>query len=704
VPFVDSAPGESVHVTEPGMRVSVPRRSLLEAGAFPARELAEFAVREGRRPRPIYTAHKWFARRLGCVFRALLVGGVSDPDEDFWSGYYGTADLRGLTVLDPFVGGGTSVVEASRLGATVIGVDVDPVACAVTRFELEMETLVDLRDALKELQWTVGTFLRPLHTNVDERGVERTILHHFWVQAVDCRDCGYSFQAHPTYLLAEDKRSQWVVCSQCGDVARRPAGQGRFKCSECRQYTVIESGTVSYGTATCPTCGYRQALIEVGRASEAPPTWELFALEVLDALDRGRPVPMAKRRFVRARESDMALHSKVSQLCADRRRSHPQLFPVDPIADADRFDSRLLDYGYRRWTDLFNDRQLLHLSLLAEAITAFDEPIRRALAVAFSDHLTTNCMMTAYAASWRRLAPIFSVRAFRHVPRPVELNPWCDGTGRGTYPNTLRKLMRAAEFARSPKEPIKKGGFRSVPSQRSSETHSIVCATAQDLSFVKEGTVDMVLTDPPYFDNIAYSELAEFFLPWMQLVGLVNDREGSSRVGLRSLLGRRQDAEVTRRYTAALSEAFREVARVLRPDGLLVFSFRHAVAEAWYALAVALAGAALRATHFLPAPGEAGVGLHVHEGTGLWDAVFVLRKIERKGAHDLRVGQAGKEHVEVTVATWARKLTRARLPFTDVDQLALRRAGLVAIALGMLGDPPGPGAEPLQLLLSANIQ
>ena len=53
--------------------------------------------------------------------------------------------------------------------------------------------------------------------------------------------------------------------------------------------------------------------------------------------------------------------------------------------------------------------------------------------IAFSDHLTTNCMMTNYAFGWRRLAPLFSIRAFRHVPRPVEINPWLDGTGRGTY-------------------------------------------------------------------------------------------------------------------------------------------------------------------------------------------------------------------------------------------------------------------------------
>ncbi len=685
----------------PEQRRTLPNPSLLESGQFPARELAKFAAREGRRPRPIYTAHKWFARRLGCVFRALLVSGAADPNDNFWRSYYSTSDLRGFTILDPFVGGGTSVVEANRLGGRVIGVDVDPVACAVTRFELELEGLPDLRAPLEELQQTVGASLRPLHASVDESGVERTVLHYFWVQVVECRDCGSRFQAHPTYRLAQDNGIQWVICSTCGDVARRSSGQESFKCSECSESTRIEAGTITHGTAACPMCAHRQTLIDVGRTSGSPPVWELFALEVLDAPAGGRPVPIAKRRIVRARESDIALYRKASQLCNYRRRSHPETFPSASIADQDRFDSRLLDYGYRQWTDLFNDRQLLHLSLLAEATAGFDEPVRRALAVAFSQHLTTNCMMTAYAAGWRRLTPLFSIRAFRHVPRPVELNPWCDGTGRGTYPNTVRKLMRAAEFARRPKEPVKSGGFRSVPPRRTPERPSIVCATAQDLSFVPDGTVDMVLTDPPYFDNIAYSELAEFFLPWMQLVGLVSEPDSRNRTVRESLIARRHDAGATTRFTTGLSDVFQEVARVLKADGLLVFSFRHVVPDAWFALAVALAGAAFRATHVVPAPGEAGVGLHAHGGTGLWDAVFVLRKGQRRHDEDLRVGEAGKVHVGSLVAKWAGKLMRARLSFTDVDQLVLRRAGFVAVALGLLGDEPDSGAFPLHDLLCA---
>ena len=87
--------------------------SLLETGEqLPFHQIAALALREGRRPRAIYTLpHKWFARRLGTVLRALLVGAVAGPEDNFWEAYYGGVDLRGLTVLDPFVGGGTSVVE-----------------------------------------------------------------------------------------------------------------------------------------------------------------------------------------------------------------------------------------------------------------------------------------------------------------------------------------------------------------------------------------------------------------------------------------------------------------------------------------------------------------------------------------------------------------------------------------------------------------
>ena len=144
--------------------------------------------------------------------------------------------------------------------------------------------------------------------------------------------------------------------------------------------------------------------------------------------------------------------------------------------------------------------------------------------------------------------------------------------------------MRARAFARSPKEPTLDGGFRDVPSVAASTPHQTTCGTARDLSFLPSRSVDLVLTDPPYFDNIAYSELAEFFLPWLRLLDVVSDARGAESVMLQSLVARRSDPESIKRYTAGLRDAFGEVG-----TGLEAGKNRHLQLSPHRALGVACA-------------------------------------------------------------------------------------------------------------------
>lgn len=685
------------------MKCTLPNPCLLEAGQLPMLELTGFAVREGRRPRPIYTGHKWFARRLGSVVRALLVGATSPPGTDFWDQYYGSADLRELVVLDPFVGGGTSTVEALRLGATVHALDVDPVACAVSRFEMNAAAMPDLSDALQELTETVGSRIRRFHLTQALDGTEHVVLHHFWVQVVDCDNCGGTFDAHPNFLLGEHGPYRWVICSHCGDVHRRRREQNRLQCSTCEGWTRISEGNVSYGTARCPHCGERRPLIDVGRGSGTTPVWRLFAMEVLAEPDGGRPVPIEKRHFVKAEKMDLNLFEAASERLRARVVEQPEFLPQAARINHDRTDSRLLDYGYRCWTDLFNPRQLLHLSLLTEAISKYDDRVREALSIAFSSHLTTNCMLAGYAAGWRRLTPLFGVRAFRHIQRPVEINPWCDGTGRGTFPNAIRKLSRASSFACDPKEPTVGGGFRPVPRREPAKEPCVVCGTARDLTFLTDETVDLVLTDPPYLDNIAYSELAEFFLPWLELLKVVDDPGSRPRVLAESLVGQRDKQASIDGFTERLGDAFAEVGRVLKVGGLLVFSFRHTSVGAWTALANGLERSDLRVVKVLPVPGEAGIGLHIHEGTGLWDAVFVMRKTSEsfpKRSLEVSLEQIAK--VRESVVGWDQDLNDASIAFSEADKLTLLRAGIIESALAGGASVASSTRVPLESALTAS--
>ncbi len=158
-----------------------PKGTLLEAGKVPIAEIAELALREGQCTNPIYRVHRWFARRLGSQFRAILTGLSLKPEEAdrFWDLYLGDLSLDGAVVLDPFVGGGTSLVEAGRCGARVIGYDIDPVATFITRFELETTSYDSLSPEIATLCAKVSAQISPFHrTTVPDKG-ERVVLHHF---------------------------------------------------------------------------------------------------------------------------------------------------------------------------------------------------------------------------------------------------------------------------------------------------------------------------------------------------------------------------------------------------------------------------------------------------------------------------------------------------------------------------------------------
>src|SRR5437016_5794204 len=111
--------------------------------------------------------HKWWARRLGVVFRMLLLSQAptqAGSESDLWDQFYSSHTLpEGFTVLDPFLGGGTSLVEAAKLGANCIGFDVDPVACFVTQMELTPPAPHLIHQRFTEIQTTVMGDIKHLY-------------------------------------------------------------------------------------------------------------------------------------------------------------------------------------------------------------------------------------------------------------------------------------------------------------------------------------------------------------------------------------------------------------------------------------------------------------------------------------------------------------------------------------------------------------
>jgi uncharacterized protein YbaR (Trm112 family) len=122
---------------------------------FPIVEINRLALPERNSFKPIYQMHKWFARRASSVFRALLLSALKPAGanimEEFYKDHSSDPDTKGKVVLDPFMGGGTIVVEALRLGCKVVGIDLNPVAWFIVKTEVEPVDLKEFDKAFERL-------------------------------------------------------------------------------------------------------------------------------------------------------------------------------------------------------------------------------------------------------------------------------------------------------------------------------------------------------------------------------------------------------------------------------------------------------------------------------------------------------------------------------------------------------------------------
>ena len=109
--------------------------------------------------RPIIAVHKWFARRPGTLFRALLLSEFVEGT--LQETFYKSHDLAGIQIADPFMGGGTPLLEANRLGCSVFGYDINPMAYWVVKQEIEELDLRKYREAAAEIGQLLGSGLIP---------------------------------------------------------------------------------------------------------------------------------------------------------------------------------------------------------------------------------------------------------------------------------------------------------------------------------------------------------------------------------------------------------------------------------------------------------------------------------------------------------------------------------------------------------------
>ncbi len=204
---------------------------------YDVRFVASLALREKQiqqNYRPIIAVHKWFARRPGTLFRALLLSEFDDQpiEETFYSAHA----LEGIAIGDPFMGGGTPLLEANRIGCDVIGTDINPMSAWIVREEIEAIDLRAYAEAaqglLSHLSQEVGHLYRTRCPVTGRNDAE--VKYFLWVKTGLCKDCGRAFDLFPGYVLAENARhpAYVLVCATCGELneVRDPRTPGACRC------------------------------------------------------------------------------------------------------------------------------------------------------------------------------------------------------------------------------------------------------------------------------------------------------------------------------------------------------------------------------------------------------------------------------------------------------------------------------------------
>jgi adenine-specific DNA methylase len=589
--------------------------------------------------RPIIGVHKWFARRPGTVFRALLLSEFNSAEpleSSFWKPHH----FRGV-IADPFMGGGTPIFEANRLGFHTIGADINPMAHWIVRQSLEPLDIDSFREAavdvIMDVEQEIGELYRTQCCQCQELA---PVKYFLWVKTAACPACATQNDLFPGYLLAEAERHprHVLVCAACGrlnECDTVPTKTQPHACSGCGSPVSVE-GPVAKQRIACRACA--ESFSYVRKEAPEPPNHRMWALEY----HCPRCKPNHKGRFFKPPDDDdLARFAN-----ATRRLQHEKsvLAPNDEIPAGDE-TNRLRRWGYRRYREMFNERQLLGLNFLLKRIKEVGNPeLRHALLTVFSDTLRYQNMLCRYDTYALKCQDIFSVHGF-----PVGLVQ-CENNllgiprvGSGAFSHFVEKYVRAKKYCLQPFEtrqtgstkvvvPIAGERIRATITDRTPSGGEpqawLTAGSATDVPLRRE-SLDGVFTDPPYFDNVQYAELMDFCFAWLKL-GLASDFPSFTKLSTRSadeLTGNETLGRGLEHFTEGLSRVFQHYAGALKPHAPFVFTYHHNDPNAYLPVVVAILDAGLDCTATLPVAAEMSASLHISgTGSSILDSVFVCRE------------------------------------------------------------------------------
>ncbi len=588
-----------------------------------------------------------------------------------------------LTILDPTAGGGSIPFEALRLGHKVVANDINPVAAVIlyatldypARFghrliedlrkwgqillshvEQEMETVTPFSPLPREEVEHLKNHCKKCPELISQFNVpESDQVGLLYTRQVTCPHCGGEAPLLNTCWLSKEGEKWGVRVVTDG---RKRGGKVTFETYRVKgnrgpNGEDPNTATVSGGVGTCVHC--RQAIpaeeIKAQARGESPHgRWRdrlycVVAVRYQPKLDKnGKPqryksgekageIKTEKVRFFRPpNQRDLQALADAEKMLRERwpQWERQGLIPTERFPEGN--DMRPAIYGMTRWCDMFTPRQLLgHLTLVEELNRLKPEIIRelgeergRAVVTYLQFMIDKGLDYNSKQTRWHYSRGVLINTFGRH---DFSLK-WTFGEMIFTGPNSgaawgLSQVLDAYAGMAELMEPLHGNLNGSAPPV------TIRCGTAAHTG-LPENTVDLVCIDPPYYNNVQYAELSDYFYVWQRrtLHDLYPDlfRRRLTNKSDEAVANPARDGSAdnaAREYERLMGEIFTECRRVLKNDGIMTIMFTHKSQDAWEALTRSLIDSGWMITSSFPVDSEASESIHQKNMAAAASSIFL---------------------------------------------------------------------------------